>query len=97
MKNNTITEIEEETLVDKLVDELVLPTHTIVIYNDDVNDFGHVISCLMKYCHQTLEQAEQCAMIIHNSGNYAVKHGVYDKLKPVCEALLDAGLSAKIE
>ena len=94
---NTITEIEEETLVDTLVEELVEPNKAIVVYNDDVNDFLHVINCFMMYCDHAKEQAEQCALIIHNNGKCAVKGGSYDKLKPICEALLDQKLSAKIE
>lgn len=97
MKNNTITEIEEETLVDTLVEELVEPNKAIVVYNDDVNDFLHVINCFMMYCDHGKEQAEQCALIIHHNGKCAVKGGSYDKLKPICEALLDQKLSAKIE
>jgi ATP-dependent Clp protease adaptor protein ClpS len=94
---STITEIEEETLVDTLVEELVEPNKAIVVYNDDVNDFLHVINCFMMYCDHAKEQAEQCALIIHHNGKCAVKGGSYDKLKPICEALLDQKLSAKIE
>lgn len=94
---STITEIEEETLVDTLVEELVEPNKAIVVYNDDVNDFLHVINCFMMYCDHGKEQAEQCALIIHHNGKCAVKGGSYDKLKPICEALLEKHLTAKIE
>ena len=94
---NTITEIEEETLVDTLVEELVEPNKAIVVYNDDVNDFLHVINCFMMYCDHAKEQAEQCALIVHNKGKCDIKHGSFEKLKPVCEALLEHGLTAKIE
>jgi len=36
-------------------------------------------------------------LIIHHNGKCAVKNGGYDKLKPICEALLEQGLTAKIE
>lgn len=97
MRNNTITEIEEDTLIDTAVKELVEPNKAIVVYNDDVNDFLHVIRCFMTYCDHGKEQAEQCALIIHHNGKCAVKGGSYEKLKPVCEALLENGLTAKIE
>jgi len=97
MQNKTITEIEEETLVGTLVEELVEPNKAIVVYNDDVNDFLHVINCFMMYCNHEKEQAEQCALIIHHNGKCAVKGGTYDKLKPICEALLEKHLTAKIE
>lgn len=95
--SNTITEIEEETLVDQVLDELLKSNKAIILYNDDVNSFQHVAECLVKYCGHDSHQAEQCAHIIHNSGKYAVKHGTYEKLKPICEALLENHLTAKIE
>jgi len=94
---STITEIEEDTRIDTAVKELIEPNKAIVVYNDDVNDFLHVINCFMMYCDHGKEQAEQCALIIHHNGKCAVKGGTYDKLKPICEALLEKQLTAKIE
>ncbi len=68
----------------------------IVVYNDDVNTFDHVIETLMKVCNHTSEQAEQCSLIIHYNGKCTVKTGALDKLKPQCLQLLDAGISAEI-
>ena len=68
----------------------------IILYNDDVNTFDHVIHCLIKYCKHSDEQAEQCAMIVHYNGKCAVKSGTYKELEPKCTRLLDAGLSAEI-
>lgn len=68
----------------------------IILYNDDVNTFEWVIECLVKYCgHDTL-QAEQCATIVHYNGKCLVKNGPIVKLKPICETLLEKGLSAEI-
>ncbi|WP_339888612.1 ATP-dependent Clp protease adaptor ClpS [uncultured Flavobacterium sp.] len=69
----------------------------IVLYNDDVNTFDHVIDTLIKVCEHTNEQAEQCAILVHYKGRCTVKTGSYDELKPQCSSLLDAGLSAEIE
>jgi ATP-dependent Clp protease adaptor protein ClpS len=79
------------------VETEVKPTHCIVLYNDDVNTFDHVIEMLMKYCDHEPEQAEQCAFIVHHVGKCGVKNGEYDKLVPICSALLERGLSAQIE
>jgi ATP-dependent Clp protease adaptor protein ClpS len=67
----------------------------IIVYNDDVNTFDHVIDTLMRVCEHTPEQAEQCSLIVHYNGKCTVKR-VLDKLKPQCTGLLDAGLSAEI-
>ncbi len=69
----------------------------IVLYNDDVNTFDFVIDSLIKVCRHEREQAEQCSYIIHYNGKCAVKEGSFTDLKPMCEALLDRGLSATIE
>jgi ATP-dependent Clp protease adaptor protein ClpS len=89
--------------IDVLTEELrevkdkILPTHALVVYNDDVNTFDHVIDTLMRVCKHTYEQAAQCAYIIHFKGKYAVKHGSLKDLKPMHESILDAGIWCKIE
>ena len=70
--------------------------HEIILYNDDVNTFDHVIECLVKICEHTYIQAEQCAYIVHYSGKCAVKTGLLEELVPKCTALLEAGLSAEV-
>jgi len=76
----------EETLVER----------ALVLYNDEVNTFDWVIGSLISVCHHTPEQAEQCALIVHYKGKYAVMHGPFDFLEPRCTALLERGLSAEI-
>ena len=68
----------------------------IVLYNDDVNTFDHVIETLMYACDHTPEQAEQCSLLVHYKGKCTVKTGAYKDLKPRCSKLLEAGLSAEI-
>ena len=70
--------------------------HQIILHNDDVNTFQHVIETLVKVCKHTYQQAEQCAYIVHFSGKCVVKTGSLEELVPICSALLDAGLSAEI-
>ena len=89
---STTTEYQEKTKIK----EQVVVNHEIVLYNDDVNTFDHVIECLIKYCDHTAEQAEQCAILVHYKGKCTVKTGSIDELKPQCTALLESGLSAEI-
>ena len=51
----------------------------------------------MSICSHTKEQAEQCALIIHNKGRCSVKRGTFDKLQPMTEALINQGLNATID
>ncbi len=89
---STIEKIQEEVAID----ELVGINNEIVLYNDDVNTFDHVIDTLIRVCDHTAEQAEQCAILVHYKGKCTVKTGSYDELKPKCTQLLEAGLSAEI-
>ncbi|MEL6811038.1 MAG: ATP-dependent Clp protease adaptor ClpS [Bacteroidota bacterium] len=68
----------------------------IVLYNDDVNTFDHVINTLIYACEHTEEQAHQCSLIVHFKGKCTVKSGSFEDLKPRCSKLLEAGLSAEI-
>jgi ATP-dependent Clp protease adaptor protein ClpS len=70
---------------------------SLVVWNDEVNTFEWVIETLVEVCGQSVEQAEQCAMIIHSKGKYAVKLGSYEELKPLCDAITDRGIGATIE
>lgn len=68
----------------------------IVLFNDDINTFDHVIDSLIDICDHTLEQAEQCTLLVHYKGKCTVKTGEYNDLKPRCTRLLTKGLSAEI-
>jgi ATP-dependent Clp protease adaptor protein ClpS len=70
---------------------------SLIVWNDEVNTFEWVIATLVEVCQHSEEQAEQCAMIIHTQGKYAVKQGSYDELKPMCDAITDRGIGATIE
>ena len=70
--------------------------HEIILYNDEVNTFDHVIKTLIEVCDHTPEQAEQCSLIVHYKGKCSVKRGSYDELEPKCIRLHAAGLSAEI-
>jgi ATP-dependent Clp protease adaptor protein ClpS len=86
--------VKEEDLVD-LLDGSGTPSE-LLLYNDDVNSFDHVIECLMRICKHQPEQAEQCALIVHFKGKCVVKKGDRGELTAMCQALCDEGLSATI-
>ena len=69
----------------------------LIVWNDEVNTFDWVIDTLIEICGHAREQAEQCAMIIHSKGKYAVKNGTYDDLKPQCDAITERAIGATLE
>ena len=62
---STKEKIQEE--FDVLEQEIT--EHKIVLFNDDVNTFDHVIEMLIYACDHTPLQAEQCALIVHYNGD----------------------------
>ena len=86
---------QEQLAEDIILSEILNSEKAILLYNDDINSFDHVINSLCKYCDHDSVQAEQCAWIVHNNGKCLVKKGSYEELKPICNALTENGLSAK--
>ena len=89
--------MKEKTSSSELHDDLLLSNRDLVLHNDDVNTFDHVILTLIEVCSHEPDQAEQCAWFVHTKGKYPVKHGSLEDLMPVCSALCDMGLAAKLE
>ena len=87
-------EEDEDVLVE---DDIAsgMPAH-IVVYNDDFNTFEWVIECFVAVLRHSHEQAEQLSLIIHFKGKATVKSGGKEELIPLCEALLERGLSAEV-
>jgi len=88
---DTDGEVREEVIsITKDIKDLIL-------FNDDVHTFDFVIKALMRICNHSSEQAEQSAYIVHNNGKCTVKHGEVSRIKPMCKALTDRGLTAEVK
>lgn len=83
---------EEDVLVLEETDEV----YKLVLYNDDVHTFDYVIDSLIEICKHTLEQAEQCTILVHYKGKCTVKTGSLDLLKPMHEKLISRELTSEI-
>ena len=62
-------EHQDDVAVLELEDEV----YKLVLWNDDVNTFDFVIESLIEVCGHTLEQAEQCTILVHYKGKCTVK------------------------
>jgi ATP-dependent Clp protease adaptor protein ClpS len=89
-------EYQEDELVEVLDAVETTDLMDLVVFNDDVNTFEHVTRTLIKVCQHTPEQAEQCTLIIHYKGKCQVKNGTFDFLRPMREAICEAGIDARI-
>jgi ATP-dependent Clp protease adaptor protein ClpS len=72
-------------------------TGTLILYNDDVNTFEHVIKSLVEICGHDTVQAEQCAMIVHFKGSCEIKIGIVGVLNAMSRSLNAKGLNSKVE
>jgi len=72
-------------------------TSTLILYNDDINTFDHVIKSLVEVCGHDSVQAEQCALIVHFKGNCEVKIGIIEVLNAMSRSLNAKGLKSKVE
>ena len=86
----------EKTQQETSVLEAIGINNEIVLYNDDVNTFDHVIDTLVRVCNHTSEQAEQCAILVHYKGRCTVKTGSLELLKPMHEKLISRSLTSEI-
>ncbi|MFC6267965.1 ATP-dependent Clp protease adaptor ClpS [Frigoriflavimonas asaccharolytica] len=89
---NPSREYEEDVLV---LEDTGL-NKKLVVYNDDIHTFDYVIDSLIEVCKHTLEQAEQCTMLIHYKGKCTVKSASMDVLLPMHEKLLSKSLTSEI-
>jgi ATP-dependent Clp protease adaptor protein ClpS len=89
----TIT--KEEVSVE--VEDILSKPYILMLHNDDHNTFDWVIECLIKVCKHELEQASQCAHLVHFTGKCDVKRGDQETIQKMYNKLKSAGLSVTIE
>ncbi len=88
--------VREQELIELLESIEVTDVKDLIVFNDNFNTFEHVIDTLIKVCRHTVEQAEQCTLLIHHKGKCTVRTGAYSELNPMREAICEAGIDAKI-
>jgi ATP-dependent Clp protease adaptor protein ClpS len=71
--------------------------YILILYNDDINTFTHVIKSLVEVCGHDDFQAEQCAMLTHLKGRCDIKTGSKEMLHSMNRTLKIRGLITKVE
>jgi ATP-dependent Clp protease adaptor protein ClpS len=69
---------------------------SLILFNDDINTFEHVITLLVDVCGHDIIQAEQCAMIVHYHGSYEVKRGPEEIITAMNRSLIEGGLKSTV-
>jgi len=70
--------------------------HSLVLYNDEINTFDHVIKSLVEVCGHDAVQAEQCALIVHLKGSCEIKSGIKEVLMAMSRSLNAKGLNSRV-
>ena len=68
----------------------------LILYNDDINEFGYVIKCIIEILDCTDQQAEQLTMLAHFKGSITVKEGPSVILSKLSALLKDKGLKSAV-
>jgi len=71
--------------------------YSLILYNDEINTFDHVIKSLVEVCGHDSVQAEQCALIVHLKGRCEIKSGIIEVLQVMSRSLNAKGLNSKVE
>ena len=83
---------EQEGQVKEHLEERLL-----ILHNDEVNTFDHVIGALQEVCRHDKEQAEQCALLTHLKGYCEIKRGVLIELEELQNLLHQKALTVTID
>ena len=91
------TQTQEETFtLDEILSSLKT-LHRLILWNDEVNTFEHVIHCLIKYLDYSENQAEQIAWKVHNDGKCAVLEGSFTEMEVYRKILQQEGLTVSVD
>ncbi|HLQ99922.1 MAG TPA: ATP-dependent Clp protease adaptor ClpS [Sphingobacterium sp.] len=72
-------------------------TNCLILWNDDINTFDHVIHCLVKHLQYTEKQAGQIAWKVHTEGKCTVLEGSYYEMEVYRKILKSEGLTVSVE
>ncbi len=71
--------------------------NSLILHNDNYNEFNFVVETLMIVCEHHFEQAYQCALTAHYKGKCEIKKGTFQELHLLKTAITEKGISATIE
>jgi ATP-dependent Clp protease adaptor protein ClpS len=69
----------------------------LILHNDDVHSFDYVIDSLVEVCDHEVEQATQCAYLVHFKGQCDVKRGEAAPLRAMKNRLSRKGLRVTLQ
>ena len=89
------SQVMEENDIESLLDEE--DPWAVLIWNDDVNTFDHVIKALIDILNHSRARAEQLALRVHNTGKAVVAVRPKDEAIAAARRFQDRGIWATVE
>lgn len=91
------TEVKEESFTLEEILAGLKESHRLILWNDDVNSFEHVIHCLIKYLDYNDTQAQKIAWEVHTKGKCAILEGSFTEVEVYRKILQQEGLTVSVE
>ena len=91
------TQTQEETFTLEEILTSLKTIHRLILWNDDVNTFDHVIWCMMRYLDYNEIQAEKIAWKVHNEGKCDVLEGSFTEMEVYRKILQQEGLTVTVD
>ncbi len=93
----TLPSPEIDVIEDIREDLSAIKLWELIVFNDDINTFDHVITTLIDVCQHSPEQAEQCTLLIHYKGKCSVKSGDFEELAAMRNEVCRREISAEVQ
>lgn len=90
-------ETEQETFSLEEILAVVKSSNRLILWNDEINTFDHVIYCLMHHLQYSENQAAQIAWKVHHEGKCTVLEGTYTEMEIYRKILKSEGLTVSVE
>lgn len=91
------TETATETFTLEEILAVVKESNRLVLWNDEINTFDHVIYCLMHHLQYSENESERIAWKVHNEGKCVVLEGTYTEMEIYRKILKSEGLTVSVE
>ncbi len=89
-------ELDIEIEVQHEVDEGVVSEYELIVLNDEINTFDHVIISLIQVCELNQERAIECTLLVHHEGQCTIISGEEDDMCAMRDGLNTLGIDAVV-
>lgn len=90
-------ETAQETFTLEEILASVKENHRLILWNDEINTFEHVIYCLMHHLQYIETEAERIAWTVHTKGKCAILEGSFTEMEIYRKILRAEGLTVSVE